>query len=265
MTKYCIVSDIHVEFSGLKVLEDMEFPEHDILVVAGDLCPISDGRWEPAVSILNQKSKNCIYVFGNHEYYGNNLKDCQNLLQSLEPELTKRYPNVTLVYQPYKTIGNILAGTMWFPYDEEIAKTFFIPGCHPYQEKISTVDKFKPRWSDFDCIFRSTPELFDKENAAFKDELWETIPEIVITHHMPTYKNIVPKWAGSLGNRFFVGEKDEDIESLLISRDKGPKLWIYGHGHDCNNITIGKTETVANPMGYPWAIPPYWKPIVVEV
>src|SRR3990167_135348 len=69
--KITFFSDIHEEFGTLDT--DLVHPG-DILVIAGDLCPFHLGLAELTLLELSAKFEHIIYVAGNHEYYGWDIK-----------------------------------------------------------------------------------------------------------------------------------------------------------------------------------------------
>jgi Icc-related predicted phosphoesterase len=71
-------------------------------------------------------------------------------------------------------------------------------------------------------------------------------PDVVVTHHAPTRKSIVPSWRGHNLNRFFVTELD------MLIKEMKPKLWVHGHMHNSIDYTAWDTRIVCNPFGYVW-------------
>ncbi len=103
-------------------------------------------------------------------------------------------------------------------------------------------------WSDFRCI-KETPEQFifsqaEKHKKFFEKELLKD--DIVVTHMLPSWKCVAPKWKYSDTNCFFVN----DCENLICDRE--PKYWFFGHTHDPIEYQIRSTQILANPKGYVW-------------
>lgn len=67
-------------------------------------------------------------------------------------------------------------------------------------------------------------------------------------HHFPSPRSVLPKYAGSPLNQFFLGCRTLELEQLIL--DRKPALWIHGHGHDSQDYRIGATRVVCNPRGY---------------
>jgi hypothetical protein len=68
---------------------------------------------------------------------------------------------------------------------------------------------------------------------------------IVVTHHVPSFKEYPPKFRGSVLNTVFATELKSLIEAA------GPDYWIYGHHHfNITSFKIGNTTLLTNQLGY---------------
>lgn len=82
--------------------------------------------------------------------------------------------------------------------------------------------------------------------------------DIIISHHLPSYKSIADKFIRSKLNCFFVS----DCEKEII--EKQPKLWFHGHTHSECDYYINNIHILCNPVGYPTERNDYkWK--IIEV
>jgi Icc-related predicted phosphoesterase len=77
------------------------------------------------------------------------------------------------------------------------------------------------------------------------------LPVIMITHHLPSYSLIDPKYMkskGSIGptglNQYFASHLDDLIKSPI-------KAWICGHTHTGFEKRINDVTVYCNPGGYP--------------
>jgi hypothetical protein len=70
-------------------------------------------------------------------------------------------------------------------------------------------------------------------------------PAVVLTHHMPTFELVSPKYRhyGDL-NRYFASACDELIREPV-------RAWIAGHSHTGRTIHRGTITCTLNPRGYP--------------
>ena len=41
------------------------------------------------------------------------------------------------------------------------------------------------------------------------------------------------------------------LDMTDIIKKHQPDLWVYGHTHECDDQTIGKTRIISNQLGYP--------------
>jgi len=100
--------------------------------------------------------------------------------------------------------------------------------------------------NDFHVINGGFTDWFPQLNQESRQFLQETVQadDVVVTHHIPTYRGVHPDYEGSNLNYFFLCDMDNLIQQAQ------PKVWIYGHTHDSMDFTIGDTRLVCNPFGY---------------
>jgi len=68
---------------------------------------------------------------------------------------------------------------------------------------------------------------------------------VVITHHAPVV-NPNTKYDNSLLMPAF-----NSLDMLALIDKHQPALWVYGHTHECDNQSRGKTRIISNQLGYP--------------
>ena len=68
--------------------------------------------------------------------------------------------------------------------------------------------------------------------------------KIVVTHHVPSFRMLHPKFQGSKANGAFTVELEDYIT------DSGIDYWIYGHSHTNIDARIGNTPCLSNQLGY---------------
>jgi hypothetical protein len=73
------------------------------------------------------------------------------------------------------------------------------------------------------------------------------IPCIVVTHHLPTYRLIAPKYRGLDLNFSFATSLDELVSSYPVVAA------VCGHSHANQTVSLGarKTPAILNAAGYP--------------
>jgi predicted phosphodiesterase len=261
--KICYMSDIHIEFHGVTTLRTLTVPECDVLVVAGDLFPIEEPQFEKVLNILKDKAPQVIYVAGNHEFYDNigrwSVTKEGQLLPVEAPSfsekvdyfnsLSKGNLHCAADYKQIKIAGQTFhLGTLWFPFAPDTFEMYVGP-------------RRAAKWADFEWIVGVTPDDIYKVNEDFhKKILGMEAGDVVVTHHLPSWMCVNPKYHGTEGNRFFVGGEFQD---LIVAAK--PSLWIHGHTHEPVDLTLDDTRIVCNPYGYPNQVRLGWKPEVITV
>jgi Icc-related predicted phosphoesterase len=68
---------------------------------------------------------------------------------------------------------------------------------------------------------------------------------VVITHNAP----VINPNTKHRGSPFMPAFNSLDMVEVIERHQ--PALWIYGHTHECDDQTIGKTRIISNQLGYP--------------
>jgi Icc-related predicted phosphoesterase len=224
--KLLVMSDLHFEFhrdGGRAFCERYrDFDGYDVAVIAGDLCDFKS--LERSWDLVDEAFKQTVSVCGNHELYGASLAEFRD-----ESDYLFEFGHMNwLLERGYRAIGDqrFIGCTLWFPHDE-------------------TGRRLEWTMNDFELIRGLSGEV-DRLHRQSKEWLWDTLTrdDVLVTHHLPSWKSVHPKYAGSNLNRFFVG----DIEELI--RRRQPKLVVHGHTHESFDYRIGDTRVVCNPLGY---------------
>ena len=222
--KILVVSDLHVEWQkdgGKSLIGSLE-KNVDVCVVAGDL---GTNVWlYEGLKMICAQYKHVVFVAGNHEFYGSGLKEEYEKLAKLQKKLKNLHwlENNEITIDGQRFIG----ATLWF-------------------ERNQIAEDNKHFMSDFVQIrdFQNMP--FSKYELSRQYIKHQTKPgDIVITHHMPSYKCVDLRFQNSPYNCYFANNMDDVIE------EKQPSYWLFGHTHCSVDITIGSTRCIANPFGY---------------
>ena len=75
-----------------------------------------------------------------------------------------------------------------------------------------------------------------------------TMPTVVVSHHLPSWRSVAPAFARSVSNAAFVSDLDD-----LVGRST---VWIHGHTHSSHRYAVGGATLVCNPRGYPRHLKP---------
>lgn len=219
-----LISDLHLEFHrdrGHELIENIPV-ESDILVIAGDFCPIVDGTtiWSDAMTRLLERFKHVVYVPGNHEYFESSFKDVADFL----PRYARGRQNFHVLLNNRKIVENIpfIGTTLW--YGPEVNGML-----------------------ECEVLSISDSHLIPAMNLLGKEYLRNEIQEgdIVVTHHLPSYNSVAHRFIGDPLNMFFVSDCEQIIKTCK------PKLWFHGHTHIGCDYVFDKTRIVCNPHGYP--------------
>jgi predicted phosphodiesterase len=249
--KLVLMSDLHFEFhrdGGAAFCEEIldKTPTCDVIALAGDIGQLNMSYWQikDFLTKLSRKAETVIYVPGNHEGYRSSYEESTKLLIQLQEELPWEVGVASdCIYEVQYNDFDIYAGTLWFP---NLMPDAYLKSC----------------MADFSYV-KSLEQHIYRENDAFiklLKEHWDnTKKNIIITHHMPSYQCVEPKFRGNALNQFFCNDLDDLITELK------PRVWICGHSHEAIDIKIGDTRVVSSPSGYPNEIPKDWAPKVIEV
>lgn len=230
--KLQLISDLHTEFYDrpLEMLEGLKFiPDIDVLLLPGDIVVPTVTkeaclkRSREALDFLAKKAPCILFLAGNHEYYHSDKPSVELILEAMMPSNFHWLRDESVTVAGHHFFG----GTMWFPYSSRNLM---------YQNQLN----------DF-LLIKDFKRWVYEENTKFVEAARKQIrgDTVVLTHHIPSYQAVHPKFQGDPFNRFFACNMDALIESAQ------PKLWVYGHTHLPGDMTIGKTRVVCNPHGYP--------------
>lgn len=235
MTTFQIFSDIHIECS--KTYPRIE-PLCDYLILAGDICKITDKNFIPFMEYCSKNWKEVIYVVGNHEFYitknkinkynprtvnGINIEEMVTLYKkALQP-----YSNIHCLENEYFDINDelrIYGSTLWTKHNhtDRVNDNMFI--------KIEQVHE----WSDHEV------EILDKY-------LNENTKKTIIVSHFPLIreKTSHPKYDGEILVDYFAWN------NLLKNMNRDNVVCcIAGHTHYSFDHEFEGVRYISNQFGY---------------
>lgn len=231
-----ILSDLHNE---LEVFEIPVMPKdrESTLILAGDIDQISGGRLPGFLELCCAQFKHVLYVLGNHEFYDGDIHRSRAILGVQ----TKHLPNLHILNDRHIELGGItfIGATLWSDYQGG---------------QIQSMDACRRGMSDHTLIDngpeRLSPQVLLEKNWESVNYIFHVLstlqgrPTVVITHHLPSYQSIPPRFRSSALNGAFASDLDEQIMTYQ------PRLWIHGHTHDPVDYKIGDTRVICNPRGY---------------
>jgi predicted phosphodiesterase len=230
-------SDLHLEFgSGWDVPSDVC---GDIMVLAGDIITLQD--YQPLDRLLRNWKKPVLYVTGNHEYYTERPMNEEE--ENFKAWLADTHPHVNLLRDGAVRIGgvNFFGGAMWTDFnggDRRAMETarFDMNDFRLIRNPDGTV--FTP----VDAVALHTNFVSALLNWFERDLAG---PRVVVTHNAPVVN------PNTKFNRSPLMPAFNSLDMIEVIEKHQPALWIYGHTHECDNQTIGKTRIISNQLGYP--------------
>ena len=221
--KLKLISDIHCEFHtdrGVSWINALDNTQTDVLVIAGDLG--TTFYLQSAIRIFCERFSHVIYVSGNHDHYYSSFNEVRALLHEIKYDNFHYLDNSTININGQRFVGT----TLWFR--DDTTNVIYSSGM-----------------SDFHVIKDIQTHVYS-ENAKAIKFLSNNIKanDIVITHHLPSYKSIDTRFRDSNLNRFFVC----DMTDVILNSK--PAYWLHGHTHQVCDYMLGNTRILCNPFGY---------------
>lgn len=254
--KYQIVSDLHLEFYDTADIQYEEFiskTDAECLILAGDICTCSP-QLDKFLEHVSKEYKYIVYIPGNHEYYGGDIHATKILLK----DMCSKYPNVHLldngVFIPNEE--TVILGTTLWSYIPEEHKHIVKNGMSDFYRIGNMTEHRGFNIDDMNCLYLDNNKKWleemlesygDGNNSDEETNKYKTI--IVVTHHLPTFELIHPKYLGSQLNYAFA---NSGLESLIGQAS----VWVAGHSHSSAMKEINGCLCVTNPRGYKHEINP---------
>lgn len=233
--KIQIVSDTHNDLRRFTPNKDV-----DLIVHAGDFNTGAFARITPIEDFVNlcaSYNKECVFVLGNHDYYGHNFYN-----SFIEKECYKRGYNLLTInnsfkYKGFEFIGSIFGTDFKLPGIE-----YFNTDLIKIQSQRNITDFYEIYANDsLDVLF--TPDDYIKEfNRSLEYiESYRYKENIVLVTHFPlSNKCLDPRYKDSPLNPYFIN--DIDLNGFLNV--------ISGHTHTTIIDKIENTNIYINAYGY---------------
>lgn len=233
-----VASDLHHEMLALSPHPHATLitpaANADLLILAGDI----DGD-ERGVLRYAKWPVPVLYVAGNHEFYGREMRRTRS---NMEKAVVGT--RVTYMEQSRHDVGpvRVLACTLWTDYklNPDLSQQAQLEAA---QQQLNDHRRIHIDRGPFTA--KHALEIHTTSRRWLEEQLQSPHdgPTVVVTHHGPHPLSVHERYAGDALNAAFCS----DLSDLLCHAD----LWIHGHVHDSFDYTVGRCRVVANPLGYP--------------
>lgn len=249
--KIWIISDLHTDAA---CWEPRVVPDHDVLVLAGD---VADG---PVAAVAELRriqaltARPIIFTPGNHDFANSTLRPSE--FQGLAWPIAVLRAGASIRFGDVRFVG----ATLWTDFELNDLSTrtqrWAIASMPEYRTVLhDTEDRhITPR----DIGLQHDHDRAALEAALSRPHEGETV---VVTHHAPSARSIPEdswheRWPAYAS----------DLEAMI--RRFQPTLWVHGHIHEPQDYIIDATRVLSNPRGYPggWDQTRAWREdLVIEL
>ncbi len=266
--KIALYSDLHNEHGH--PFDPPADLDADLVLLAGDIGAKTHGvEWAGRTFGQTFGDGRCLYVPGNHEYYGAQL----GLLDEMRRAGKKA--SVRVLNNDVATVGDVrvLGTTLWTNFSlYGPDQVMFARDCAR-----RSINDFMSIWvrrreSIGRDPMKSAGNLLDPHDAIglhrtarsfLERELakpWEG-KTVVVTHFAPHRGCIAPEYEGDVHTPYFVVDMAPLMAKYRID------LWAFGHTHgNVDFVAEGGCRVVSNQRGYPKDLSPGFRPdLVLEV
>lgn len=246
-----VASDLHLEFWDSPMIKKMlpfdERNKESILILAGDISCYYDQLFDQVQSIEDEYA-GVILIPGNHEYYKMNMEVfnfcVSNSIKTFNSKIkwgSQQVVEFSSSTKDYKIITSTLWGDC-----RDAKKDYFVE--QNLRRSMYDFTGIKLNEAGDRLTVDAMHDIAKNDRQFINDQLLasKSTTNIVVTHHLPSYRLIHPNYHNSPLNGGFANDCDS-----ILAYDHAPSIWIYGHTHYCNDSFLWKTRMVSNPHGYP--------------
>jgi predicted phosphohydrolase len=232
--QYC--SDLHLEFpkNEAYIKANPIQPIGNILILAGDVTLFTRiDRQKEFFDYVSDHFAATYWIPGNHEYYQSDISSRSGSFEEKIRNNVSLVNNITINVDTHQLLFTTLWSSISLLNGWRIER-----GLNDFYQINYKGQRLKvPDYNDFhkDCIEFLSPAL----------EIETPGKKVVITHHLPTFKNYPPEYKSDFLNEAFATILDD----LIL--ETTPDYWIYGHHHrNIPEFKIGHTKLLTNQLGY---------------
>ncbi len=245
-------SDLHLELALNKkaMLKKPLEPKAEILILAGDILPLhAIHHHADFLNYISDHFKMTYWLPSNHEYVDSDLA---NWPTEFEEAIR---PNIALLNHQVKELDDeagkirLVFSTLWSHIPAELNQ-IMVQRMLDFKQirwngSLLDIEKYNLLHQEALKFLTNALEP-DKSKTSDITPSWETnsVKNLVITHHLPSFLNFPKKHQNDPINAGFASNLDDFILKMA------PNAWIYGHHH--SNIppfSIGKSTLHTNQLG----------------
>jgi len=219
------VSDLHLEFGGLRRVRAEMQRRAPVLVLAGDVGHPFEDHYGEFMDFTGAMFDKVFLVAGNHEFYDTNhfMGETTRRLHDLA-----RGAGVSFLDNSCETYrGRRFAGsTLW-----------------------SRISDLQALTNDFRLIRNLSVEAYNglhEDCVAYLGALPPEPGTVVVTHYLPSERLVAERYRRAPHSRFNQCYAS-DCDHLLA----GKAAWFHGHTHVKSATRLNGVDVLCNPLGYP--------------
>ena len=243
--QYC--SDLHIDrFPEGTPFHSYVQPIAPILVIAGDICPVSNPLYGQFLQWCRNHWSTILLIAGNHEYfcYPGEIRTFEETDARIRAICTQLNIYFLQAGQSVRLPGTNLrfvGATLWSAIDQAI-----------WSEIIAKKGEYVQTYQRTNNALRLTiPSDINALHALHRAHLFSAIaPQtkkeilIVVTHHIPTMQLLETKYSSERWRSCYASN-DDDLFASNIS------VWICGHGHRATQYKVKNGPLIVmNARGY---------------
>lgn len=248
MVRFQLISDVHlthhedIDWSLIDFIDPLM--ETDVLLIAGDLGNPEMPHYREFLLQASRAFPTVLLVAGNHEFFGHSLNQSHTLIQKAIRDLPNVHYLNCSTFDISPTI-RVLGCCLW---------SFVTP---PARHVVSSyLSDYRTIFADEDHTKLITVDQLNEVHAQHVQWLTEELIKaraenkqvLVMTHHLPSYKLIDPKYSTSSSMKLLNTAFASDLDHLIASP---VAIWVCGHTHTAKDMMINNVRVVINPCGYP--------------
>lgn len=245
--KVAFCSDLHLEMTAV----NFDFPEADVLLLAGDICIVYDlresfcgtltgQRYREFFKTVSKKYKNVIYTPGNHDHWGTAYFDIVNIFYMFCAE--EGINNITFNYKGVLEVDDVrfVYATLWTDFNNKN------PLCMEYARSyMNDYQYIEVRDGSFRQLTPDDVYTVHRNHRDHIAQYAQNHPKVVVmTHHAPNMMSLYDSTARSA-----VLYACKDMDDIILDNPQ-IKYYIHGHTHEEVDYLIGTTRVMTNCRGY---------------